>query len=208
MGIAEKTVRKKNEKIKKANVTIIDYNDDVLYYDPESKEHLKAVSIGIGIDQCIEPQMRPRKGGFGNLYDPLEKYKNILREKVKEQLEINNIKIDISEDKYIKSTIVVIKEPPSTLTKKEKLYALLGKFKFNKKPDIDNCVKTIYDSFEKIFFFNDSQVITETFTKRYGTQDYTKIYLDIFDQPKITGRLTKKELEKYSEDIVNYINNT
>jgi len=206
MGIAEKTVKKKNEKIKEANIIISNYNDNVKYYDSESQEYLKSVSICITIDQCIEPQMRPRRGGFGNLYDPLEKYKKTLREKVKEQLEINNIKIDISEDKYIKSTIVLVKEPPTTFTKKEKLNALLGKLKFNKKPDIDNCVKTIYDSFEKIFFFNDSQVISETFTKKYGTNDSTIIYLDIFDQPKITGRLNKKDLEYYSENIVDYIN--
>ena len=33
-------------------------------------------------------------------------------------------------------------------------------YKFNKKPDVDNCAKTIYDSLEKIFFFNESAVLS------------------------------------------------
>lgn len=197
MGIAEKTVKNKNNKIKRAKVTILNYS--------KRKDY---VTITLDIDQSIEPQMRPRVGNFKNIYDPLKKYKEILREKVTEVLANNKITIEMNEDKYIESEIILTKTPPNTFSKKQKLNALIGNLKFNKKPDIDNCVKTIYDSLEGIFFFNDSQIVSETFNKKYGIEGHTEIRFTIYDQPKSTGRLTKKELQQYPEEIVNYINNT
>lgn len=197
MGIAEKTVKNKNNKIKRANVTILNYSKREDY-----------ITITLDIDQSIEPQMRPRVGNFKNIYDPLKKYKEILREKVTEVLANNKITIEMNENKYIESKIILTKTPPNTFSKKQKLDALIGNLKFNKKPDIDNCVKTIYDSLEGIFFFNDSQIISETFNKRYDIEGHTEICFIIYDQPKSTGRLTKKELQQYPEEIVNYINNT
>jgi len=197
MGIAENTVKNKVEKIKKAELSM------------EIKEHIDHLTIYITIDQAIEPQMRPRVGKFFNIYDPLEKYKKILGEKIKTSLNHLQVNIEMNEDKYIETEIVLTNIPPKNFTKKQLIAAFLGNLKFNKKPDIDNCVKTIYDSTEGIIFFNDSQIVKETFEKKYSTKEETFIIFNIYDQPKIKGRLSKKELDDIKDytDILNYLNN-
>lgn len=198
MGIAEKTITKKINKIKQANISI-DYSE-FKYYEHEECYSIKEVKIIL--DQMIEPQMRPRKGKF-NIYDPLAKYKKILIDKVKNELDKKNITIPIDEDKYYIESIVILRsQPPKSFTKKKKLLALLGLLKFNKKPDIDNCVKTIYDSFEKIFFFNDSQIVKEQFSKVYGLRDETIIIFKIYEQPNTSGRLTNNEIESIEDEYI------
>lgn len=194
MGIAEKTVKEKNNKIKNANIDVMVIDNE--YY----------TTVTITIDQMIEPQMRPRTGRYNNVYDPLGQYKEHIRKKVLKKLEDNNFKIEISEDKYIEADIILQSVPPKSLTNHEKIDALKGNRKFNKKPDIDNCVKTIYDSFEDIFFFNDSQIVKESFEKRYGFTDQTIIVLRIFDQYESKkGRLTKAELESLDQKYIDYL---
>ena len=193
MGIAENTIKKKNNKIKKANITVESFKDFGVRY------------INITIDQMIEPQMRPRVGGFKNIYDPLQTYKKYLRKKVEEELIKKNIKIEIDEDKYIESNIILKCEPPKTFSKRKKFDSIRNKYKFNKKPDIDNCVKTIYDSFEGIFFFNDSQIIKEILEKQYSTKEETIIEFRIYDQYESKGRLSKEDLDNMKPIYKEYL---
>lgn len=196
MGIAENTVAKKNKKIKEANVLL-----DVIEND-------NIITIMIDIDQMIEPQMRPRVGIHKNLYDPLKKYKEILREKFKTELNKKNINIEIDENIYVRSYIQLYSEPPKSFTKIELLDAFSNKIKYNKKPDIDNCVKTIYDTFEGIIFFNDSQIVSETFEKKYGTKERTYIKFTIEKQYKNKKRrISTKEINSLNinEEIKNYL---
>lgn len=192
MGIAESTIKHKNEKIKKANIELNIIKD------------INFISVIIEIDQMIEPQMRPRVG-YKSIYDPLKQYKKILRNKILNELKLKNTNIfsNLEEDVYISSNITLISEPPKNFSNIQKLNALNNKIKFNKKPDIDNCVKTIYDSLEKIFFFNDSQIVEEKLNKIYGTHEATYINLKIYKQPSFKGKkLTKKEIEQIEDSKI------
>lgn len=198
MGIAESTIKNKNNKIKNANIKIS-------IFDLTNINH---IIVNITIDQLIEPQMRPRIG-FKSIYDPLKEYKKIIRIKINE--EINKLKNKnllnkfINENSYIESEITLTAKPPKTFSKLKTLKALKNHIKFNKKPDIDNCIKTIYDSCEGIFFFNDSQIIKETSLKRYDCEESTNIIFYIFQQPNVKGRLTNDLLKNESYDIQQYM---
>ena len=74
MGIAESTIKNKNNKIKNANIR-------VSIFDLTNLNH---IIVNITIDQLIEPQMRPRIG-FKSIYDPLKEYKKIIRTKIDEE---------------------------------------------------------------------------------------------------------------------------
>lgn len=193
MGIAEGTIKNKNEKIKKANISLqFNNNDQVNQYI-------------ITIDQLIEPQMRPRIG-FRNIYDPMESYKNIIRKKIKEEIERLNIDIVLSDDVYIKTEIKLFKEPPKTFSNNKKYNALIDNIKFNKKPDIDNCVKTIYDSLEGILFKNDSQIIEEKTSKIYSIHESTIVIFNIYKQKEIKGSLNKNTIQELDDvNIRNYL---
>lgn len=177
MGIAENTVKRKNEIMKACNITVD-------YLDLGNGSYTYTITL----DQLIEPQMRPRTSPRG-LYDPLAKYKNILKNKVLKEINDKKIPLFIAEEGYhLTAEIELISTPPASWPINKQINALYGDVPFNKKPDIDNCVKCIYDTFEKVFFYNDSQIIKETLHKHYGLKESTKIILNVFKN---------KELEKY-----------
>jgi Holliday junction resolvase RusA-like endonuclease len=157
MGIAENTIKNKNDKIKESIITV-DYEkvDDNHYI------------YKINIDQLIEPQMRPRSGKFRNIYDPMKTYKEVIRKKILTEIDLKNIPCFLGEEYSIKSYISLTSKPLLSWSISKQYNALNGYIPFNKKPDIDNCAKTIYDSLEKIFFNNDSEIISENIEKKYG----------------------------------------
>lgn len=177
--IAENTIKPKVEKIKNANVRLNCIKEfDICY-------------IHIFIDQIIEPAMRPRTGGFNNIYDPLKRYKKILREKIENEI---NTEIPKGEDYYLNTEVIVSKKPLKSFSIKRKVKALLNEYKWNTKPDVDNILKTIYDSVEGIFFINDSQIVRETTEKRYGEKESTEIIFKIYKQPDTSGRMNKNDI--------------
>ena len=191
MGIAESTVKRKVEKIKEANITI-DYNYD---------ENNKIYSYTIRIDQLIEPQMRPRSGKFGAIYDPLKGYKAQLIKKVLNEINTKEIKIpNLEDDNYTTAYIELVDTPPESWSISKQYQALINNVHFKTKPDIDNCVKTIYDSLEGIFFKNDSQVINETLVKFYGVHPMTLIHFNIYTENYEKERITKKNIDSIIED--------
>ena len=204
MGIAESTIKKKNENIKKANITVKfeDLSHDV-YNNEKFHFNKHEYWYTIEIDQLIEPQMRPRGGKFGNVYDPLKTYKKIIREKIKKEIENNNIPLYIDEDKYyIMSYINLYKTPPKNWSINKQLNAILGLYPFTKKPDIDNCVKTIYDSLEGIFFFNDGQINHENLIKMYSPKDKTIIRLNVIEkEPLVKYNITKKNINENKNNL-------
>lgn len=195
----ESTIPKKNKRAKEMDVIVnVSYNDD----DDD-------VLVEIYLSDLIEPQMRPRVSGL-KIYDPLATYKKIIRDKIKKELEKTDIKIPISpENIKIVSSIYLYKEPPTGWSIGKKYRALIGEIPFNVKPDIDNCVKCLYDTFEGIFFYNDSQIIKETLKKQYDTTDHTYIKFKISKIQSATKKYTIKSiLEECKEPkIREYIKN-
>lgn len=185
----ESTISIKNKKIKESNIKI-EVRKDI--------ENEDLILIYLKIDQVVEPYMRPRTSG-NRIYDPLATYKKTFRNKILEELKnLNNkIEIPINEDIYIKTNILVHCKIPESYSKKKKLLAYQGKYKNNKKPDVDNIAKTIYDTVEGIFFLNDSQIYEENFKKEYGEKEYTFISISINKQPNTSGKLNKQEKSLY-----------
>lgn len=191
--IVEKTIKNKVNNVKNMNVDVYTFTN----------EFYKNLMLGICIrfDQIIEPSIRPRVGFKKNIYDPLKKYKNIIREKIIKQLK--DAKIPIGDNYYIETELIVTKKPLKSFTKKQKFYALQNILKWNTKPDVDNMLKTIYDTVEGIIFKNDSQITGESTMKKYGFEDSTEINFYIYKQPEINGRLNKEDIK--DEKILNYL---
>ena len=188
--IAEGTIKKKNDKVKNLNITIRKNN----IKDNKNFEDVETYTLEF--DQIIEPSMRPRSSKVSNTtYDPLKNYKKIIKEKIERILYEQDNHPNIGEDYYIEVTTVLEHVPPKHFTTKQKLAAFDHKLMYNKKPDIDNIAKTIYDSVEGIFFFNDSQIVKEDFEKYYGPKDKLTVTFHIKKQPDIHGRATKEEEE-------------
>jgi len=185
----ESTISRKNKKIKEANVEVnifLDEDDNTI--------------VEIEIDQAIEPYMRHRLSGI-RLYDPLATYKNIFRKKVLEKLEELNVEIPVNEEMYVISDLCLTCEIPKSYSRKKKVLAYKNEYKNNKKPDVDNVAKTIYDSLEKIFFWNDAQIIEERFRKEYDVEEHTSISFALCKQPDTSGRLTNEELKYYKNNF-------
>lgn len=198
MGIAESTVKRKVEKIKQATVSVkCEYDKN---YSPNLHTYI------IEVDQLIEPQMRPRGGKYGTVYDPLKGYKKIFREKVLTEIKKNFIsEPELGDIYFIKTKIILMTTPPESWSISKQYSALKEKSKFKTKPDIDNCVKTIYDSFEGIFFFNDSQIVKEILEKQYSTKEETIIEFRIYDQYESKGRLSKEDLDNMKPIYKEYL---
>lgn len=64
-------------------------------------------------------------------------------------------------------------EVPASWSKKRRAAALSGEIRPTGKPDLDNCIKLIFDGLNKIAWLDDSQVVTLTASKRYDTTPAT-----------------------------------
>lgn len=86
---------------------------------------------------------------------------------------------------YLKIDVKAYFKIPKSTSKKKKESMLMGKIKPDKKPDIDNVLKIVLDSLNKIAYKDDAQVIKASITKEYS------------DTPRI--KITISELEKSVE---------
>lgn len=57
---------------------------------------------------------------------------------------------------------------PKSYTKKKKIQIEVGELKYMKKPDIDNCIKSILDALNGLAFTDDNQIYKVTATKNYS----------------------------------------
>jgi len=64
---------------------------------------------------------------------------------------------------------------PASFSKKQKEKAISGYLRPAKKPDIDNIVKSILDSMNKIFYQDDKQVVEMSVKKFYSEAPRTEI---------------------------------
>ena len=178
-NIVESTIKNKNNKIKEADITFnlqtnIDYSID----------------FTINMNVLIEPAMRPRTALDGRIYDPLATYKKIIEKQLKKFLNDNNF--NIIEDAYITTELYLYLEPCKSLSKMERLLAYQGLIRPTKKPDVDNCEKTIFDILNDTLYKDDSQIVSSTTEKHYDLEEKTYFKAHIVPKQKITERFNNK----------------
>ena len=93
--------------------------------------------------------------------------------------------------------IINVLPPPTKIkSKANKLLFETGNMPLTTKPDIDNCIKAIFDAMNKIIFKDDSQVVSLIAKKQYGKENLIEIY--------IRGNRFEKEQTKWRWDIENW----
>ena len=113
---------------------------------------------------------RPARGRHGKRYDSQKNLKDMIRLYIQANF---TTPIVPPKDTAIQAEITFCFQPPASWSKKKR-EGVLGTLKFTK-PDLDNLEKFLYDTVEKIYFYNDSQVAEHTTRKVYSNTTRTDV---------------------------------
>lgn len=67
--------------------------------------------------------------------------------------------------------------PNKSETKKNRTLMLTGEILHTKKPDVDNCIKSLMDGLNGVAYDDDSQIVKITATKSYAEQDGIRLVI-------------------------------
>ena len=120
---------------------------------------------------------RPRfstRGGFVKTYTPAKttEYEKKIRDEF-----LNNYQPSMFEDEALELNAKFVFEMPKSWSKKKR--ELLNGKPCTKRPDLDNCIKSVMDALNKGIAYTDDAQITDTSRsiKRWGTEPYTEIII-------------------------------
>ena len=117
---------------------------------------------------------RPARGRHGKRYDSQKS----LKEQIQLYIQANCITpIVPPKNTPVQAEITFCFLPPASMSKKKR-DSLIGTLKFTK-PDLDNLEKFLYDTIEKTYFYNDSQVAEHTTRKVYSNTVRTDVKIII-----------------------------
>jgi Holliday junction resolvase RusA-like endonuclease len=68
---------------------------------------------------------------------------------------------------------------PKSTSKKNRELMLKGEIRHNKRPDIDNCIKSITDALNNIAYKDDSQIVQIIAAKVYSEEPRTEVCIEI-----------------------------
>lgn len=68
---------------------------------------------------------------------------------------------------------------PKSTNKKNKQLMLKGKIRHNKRPDIDNCIKSVTDGLNNIAYKDDSQIVEIKAYKFYAEEPRTEVCIEV-----------------------------
>ena len=83
---------------------------------------------------------------------------------------------------YIKADILITYDVPKSYTKKDKQAITDGTKLPDKKPDIDNIIKIIFDALNGYAYDDDKQIIEVKANKVYGKKPSVKVRLETIDE--------------------------
>lgn len=130
--------------------------------------------INLWLEARPVPAPRPRVTKYGTYNDPkYTLYKKVLGLKAKSM-----IKKPLEGEIFVK--IDFFYNIPKSWSKAKREAAKWH----TSKPDIDNLVKTVLDSLNKIVFLDDGQVVSITARKQYANFEGTKIEIDNLKETK------------------------
>lgn len=121
---------------------------------------------------------RPRVGKFG-AYTPKRtvEYENLVRMAYM-QYAPDSPPID----GYIKAEIRLYFPIPKSASKKARAGMMAGKIRPAKKPDCDNCIKSITDALNGIAYKDDSQIVAVSCEKYYSDQPRAVVMLSSLEE--------------------------
>lgn len=67
---------------------------------------------------------------------------------------------------------------PKSTSKKNRELMLKGEIRHNKRPDIDNCIKSITDALNNIAYKDDSQIVQVIASKLYSEEPRTEVIIE------------------------------
>ena len=74
---------------------------------------------------------------------------------------------------------------PKSTSKKKKELMLNGEIMHNKRPDIDNCIKSITDALNEIAYKDDNQIVKIQASKFYSDEPRTVVFIKEIGEVKI-----------------------
>lgn len=187
MGKLQDLIKRKCDKIKNTNIEAKIFKEE------------NVTIIDIYIDDIIEPQMRHRDRRGKGKYDPLGEYKKILKDKVFNLINIEPTSKPVEMD-------IIYCMPPTGLTKVGTLQAMSGLLLPTKKPDIDNVMKLVQDTFNKYIYEDDSQITGASYKKIYTSKPMTYIRFTVLEDMNKEiekGLRLNKEMKEYYETLIN-----
>ena len=124
-----------------------------------------------------------RRGGFVKTYTPKEtiSYENYVKTVAMETMSKN--KFDgWFEKEPLKVKVVAYYEIPSSWSKKKTLQALNKEILPTVKPDVDNCVKALFDALNEVLWQDDTQVVELSITKFYSDRPRVIMEIEKYDR--------------------------
>lgn len=123
---------------------------------------------------------RPRVGKWGT-YTPEKtvNYENLVK--------MSYIEAYRQEDLLqgdLKVTINFYFSIPKSTSKKKKELMLNGEIMHNKRPDIDNCIKSITDALNEIAYKDDNQIVMLEASKYYSDEPRTVVFIEEIGEVK------------------------
>jgi len=112
--------------------------------------------------------------GFSRVYDPCEKVKKQVREKLNTT--------EIQEFEHPRISFIFHMPIPKSISKKDRNLYQSGVIKHEKKPDVDNLLKLYMDCLDGIFFQGDQRVTLGPCVKLYNQDPKTVIIIQEMSQ--------------------------
>ena len=130
--------------------------------------------------ECVAKQ-RPRVKNFGNFsraYTPEKttNYEGLVALVVNEA--INNGETPFLNDNKLKCEINIYTQIPKSVSNKKRDLMKNGSIRPTKKPDLDNCIKSILDGMNKIAFQDDKQIVELKASKFYSETPYVVVEIN------------------------------
>jgi len=131
--------------------------------------------------ECV-PKKRVKFNRYtGTAYTPKETvdYERLVGDEFVKQLPVGYTGLPLfTEDEPVTIHIVIGIPIPKSYTKKLRQQIEEGKFFPTKKPDIDNCIKSILDGLNGYAFADDKQVCSITATKTFMVEPKTVVWIE------------------------------
>ena len=126
------------------------------------------MNISFSIPGEVVGKARPRfarVGGFVRTYTPARttRYENIVK-----LMAARAMAGKTPIDGAVCVSIALHIEPPKSWSKKKRADALAGLILPTSKPDIDNCIKSIFDACNDTVWIDDKQIVDVSVAKRYS----------------------------------------
>ena len=85
------------------------------------------------------------------------------------------------DDAMLSVSVLAYYEIPKSASRKRQAAMAVGHIRPTKKPDADNCIKSILDSLNKIAYRDDAQVVDVEFRKYYDADPRVEVTISITD---------------------------